>query len=313
MMQPAFGMIEDQNRRQKATMLDDVMEVIDFSSIEKLLLKMYKGKTGRPPIPPLMLFKALLLESWYGLSDVEVVQEIHDRRSFERFIGMDVRQYHLDDTTLVKFRERLRSSGVMEKVWTTVDRSLSRNGFVIKKGTIVDSTLVKGACLPGSKRDDGSLVDDDVGCTVRRGKPVDGYKVHVGMDEDSGIIRKMETSRIEEHDHNHFESLIPKDTKRVYADKAYRSEEHESYLRRRNMESRVLFKGYRNHPLTARQKKKNRQWSAAQSVIEPKMADLKRWCSMGRMRYYGMERNHLWTLMCGLAANFKRTVLLSAA
>lgn len=197
-MQPTFGMIEDQNRRQKATMLDDVMEIIDFGRIEQLLLKMYKGKTGRPPIPPLMLFKALLLESWYGLSDVEVVQEIHDRRSFERFIGMDVRRYHLDDTTLVRFRERLRASGVMEKVWSTVDRSFSRNGFIIKKGTIVDSTLIKGACLPGSKRDDGSLVDEDVGCTVRRGKPVDGYKVHVEMDEGSGIIRKMETGRIEE-------------------------------------------------------------------------------------------------------------------
>lgn len=312
-MQVTFGMIEDQNRRQKQTMLDDITKIIDFRAIEKLLIKMYKGKTGRPPIPPLMLFKALLLESWYGLSDVEVVQEIHDRRSFERFIGADVRKYHIDDTTLVKFRNRLRNSGTMKKVWVRVDSALSRSGFIVKKGTIVDSTLVKGACLPGSKRNDGSSVDGDVGCTVRRGKPVDGYKVHVGMDEESGIIRKMDISRIEEHDHNHFESLIPKDSKRVYADKAYRSIEHDEYLRARNMDNRVLFKGYRNRELTAWQKSKNRQWSVVRSVIEPKMADLKRWCSMGRMRYYGLERNHLWTLMCGLAANFKRSVLLANA
>jgi len=55
-----------------------------------------------------MLFKALLLESWYDLSDVEVALEIHDRRIFERFIGPEIRNYHLDDTTLVKFRNRLR-------------------------------------------------------------------------------------------------------------------------------------------------------------------------------------------------------------
>ncbi|MFQ5432477.1 MAG: transposase [Nitrospinota bacterium] len=79
------------------------------------------------------------------------------------------------------------------------------------------------------------------------------------------------------------------------------------------MESRVLFKGYRGHPLTAWQKRKNRRWSAVRSVIEPKMADLKRWCSMDRMRYYGLERNHLWMLACGMAANFKRTVFLSTA
>ena len=59
---------------------------------------MYRGNTGRLPIPPLILFKALLLESWYGLSDVGVVREIHDRRSFERFVGEDVRKYHLDDS-----------------------------------------------------------------------------------------------------------------------------------------------------------------------------------------------------------------------
>lgn len=310
-MQVTFGMIEDQNRRQKATMLDDVLKIIDFRGIEKLLLKMYKGKTGRPPIPPLMLFKALLLESWYGLSDVEVVQEIHDRRSFERFIGESVRKYHLDDTTLVKFRERLRNSGMMVKIWNRVDSSLTKAGFIVKKGVIVDSTLVKGACRPGAKRNDGSDVDGDVGCTVRRGLPVDGYKVHVGMDEGSGIIRRMETGRIEEHDHNHFKSFIPRGTKRAYADKAYRSQEHEDYLHNRNVESRVLFKGYRDRMLTAWQKRKNRQWSIVRSVIEPKMADLKRWCSMDRMRYYGMDRNHLWTLMCGLAANFKRVTVLS--
>jgi len=105
-MQPTFGMLEDQARRKKKSMLDEIGKVIDFRRIEKLLLKMYKGG-GRPPIPPVMLFKTLLPESWYGLSDVQVVEEIHDRRSFERFIGEGVRKYHLDDTTLVKFRNRI--------------------------------------------------------------------------------------------------------------------------------------------------------------------------------------------------------------
>ena len=80
-MQMTFGMYEDENRRKKATMLDKVGDVIDFSKLENLLLKMYRGHTGRPPIPPLMLFKALLLESWYGLSDVEL---------FRRFMIVEV-------------------------------------------------------------------------------------------------------------------------------------------------------------------------------------------------------------------------------
>ena len=311
-MQFTFGMMEDQERRKKATMLDEVAKIIDFGRMEKPLSAMYKYG-GRPPIPPLMLFKALLLESWYGLSDVEVVQEIHDRRSFERFIGPDVRKYHLDDTTLVKFRNRLRETGTLAKVWGEVDRALSARKLVVKKGVIVDSTLVEGACRPESKREDGSPVDEDAGYTARKGQTYCGYKVHVGMDKVSGIIRRMGLSRIEEHDHEHFKGLIPRGTKEAYADKAYRSIEHDEYLEKRGMKNRILFKGYRNRKLTGRQKRLNRAWSKVRSIIEPKMNDLKRWCSMGRMRYYGLERNGVWMLVCGLAANFKRTVTLCSA
>jgi len=98
-MQYSFGMMEDRERWQKDTFLDRVNDIIDFSNIEKLLQKMYTSDLGRAPIPPLILFKTLLLESWYGLSDVEVVEEIHDLRSFERFVGEEVRNYHVDDTT----------------------------------------------------------------------------------------------------------------------------------------------------------------------------------------------------------------------
>jgi IS5 family transposase len=78
-----------------------------------------------------MLFKALLFEAWYGLSEAQVVQEIHDRRSFERFVGPDIRAYHLDDTTLVKFRGRLRDSGIIDRVWSEVDKALARRGLVV--------------------------------------------------------------------------------------------------------------------------------------------------------------------------------------
>lgn len=163
-MQFTFGMREDQERRKKQSMLDEVARVVDFRRIEKRLLKKMYKHGGRPPIPPLTLFKALLLESWYSLyslSDVEVAREIHDRRSFERFIGADMRQYHLDGTTLVKFRQRLRETGTLAKVWTEVDRALSERGWMVKKGVIVDSTLVEGACRRESKKEDGTPVDAD--------------------------------------------------------------------------------------------------------------------------------------------------------
>ena len=312
MKQITFGQLDDQVRRKKQTMLDDVNKVIDFKRIEKLLLKAYKGG-GRPPIPPVMLFKALLLESWYGLSDVEVVQEIHDRRSFERFVGPDVRDYHLDDTTLVKFRQRLRDNGVMDRVWMEVDNALGKRGVIVKKGVIIDSTMVESACRPESKRDNGDPVDPDAGYVNRNGQAKAGYKTHISTDDETGVIRRMELVPIQEHDQNRFEELIPDETERVYADKGYSSEWHDWYLLERGIDNRVLYKAARNRPLKAWQIALNRKWSKVRCRVEGKIADLKRWCSMGRLRYYGMERNRVWMLICGLACNFKRAVTLTAA
>jgi hypothetical protein len=77
-MQFIFGMLEDRDRRQKDSFLDRVNKIIDFTEIEKLLKTIYNNEVGRNSIPPLFLFKTLLMESWYSLSDFEVVEEIHD-------------------------------------------------------------------------------------------------------------------------------------------------------------------------------------------------------------------------------------------
>jgi IS5 family transposase len=311
-MQFTFGMLEDRERRQKESFLDRVNQIIDFSEIEKLLKTLYRNEAGRTPIPPLILFKTLRLESWYGLSDVEVVEEIHDRRSFERFVGEEVRKYHVDDTTLVKFRKRMRDHGIQEKVLELIGKAMVQAGVKIRKGTIVDATLVKGATLPNSKDKDGDPVDPDVHATVRKGKPIDGYKVHVSTDTEQ-IIRKIELSHIEEHDSQYFERIMPKDAESAFADKAYRSKTISEFLRKRGITNRILFKGYRDHPLTEAKKRRNRFLSRTRSAIERKMADLKRWCSMARMRYFGLERNRLWVYVCAMASNIKRAINILAA
>lgn len=83
-MQISFGMFVDRDLHQKKTILEEIIQVIDFGKMDQILQGMYTNE-GRPPIPPIILFKTLLLEAWYRLSDVQLVEEIHNRRSFERF------------------------------------------------------------------------------------------------------------------------------------------------------------------------------------------------------------------------------------
>ncbi|MDH4182582.1 MAG: transposase [Nitrospinota bacterium] len=219
-MQPTFGMIDDQVRRKKITTLDYIATVIDFRKIEKLLLKACKGG-GRPPIPPIMLFKALLLESWYDPSDVEVALEIHNRRSFERFIEPEIRNYHLDHTTLVKYRNRLREKGVLDRVWAEVDKAMIARNLRVKKGVFTDSTMVEGGCRPESKRGNGEPVDPDADYVKRGEQLKSGQKVYISTDDKQGLIQRMELVPITENDHRRFGELIPDDAGRVCADKGY--------------------------------------------------------------------------------------------
>lgn len=309
-IQLTFGMLEDQERRQKQSMLDDITRFIDFRPIAQRLEQMYSKKTGRPPIPPIILFKVLLLEQWYGLSDVEVVAEVHDRRSFERFVGTQIRQFHLDDTTLVKFRNRLREHQVIDEVFALFQAQLEEKGLFVRKGTIVDSTLVQGATKPGSMRASGEPVDPDVGVVERKGKPRDGYKVHVSMDADSELIEQVALTRIETSDVEMLMTMVPRRARAVYADKGYTSKNYRQQLRGRGILPRIMHRAARGHPLHPRQERENARWARVRAAIERKMNDLKRWCHLSRLRYVTLERNTIQLICTAIAVNLKRARLL---
>jgi IS5 family transposase len=308
--QLTFGMQEDDLMRKKRTMLDDIERVINFRPIERLLNRLYDRHVGRPAIPPMMLFKILLLEQWYGLSDVKVVEEIHDRRSFERFVGQEVRQYHVDDTTVVKFRERLREANIEQRLLKLINEQLESKGLFVRKGTIIDSTIVRGATRPGSKRTDGTPVDPDVAYTSRRGQAKEGMKVHLSMDTGSALIEQVELTSITVHDHQVFAALIPAESRRVYADKAYDSNEHRVYLQQHDKRNGILRKGCRHRPLSTKDKQRNSRLSRIRAAIEPKINDVKRWCHLQRLRYFGRARNLIQVVCAAIGANLKRSVVL---
>jgi len=308
--QMTFGMQEDELMRKKRTMLDEIERVIDFRPIERLLNRLYDRHVGRPAIPPVMLLKMLLLEQWYGLSDVKVVEEVHDRRSFERFVGQDVRQYHVDDTTLVKFRERLREANVEQRLLKLINEQLEEQGLFVRKGTIIDSTIVRGATRPGRKRTDGTPVDPDVAYTSRHGQAKEGMKVHLSMDIGSALIEQVELTSITVHDHQVFAELIPPESMGVYADKAYDSDEHRLYLHQHNQRNGILRKGCRYRLLSTKDKQRNSRLSRIRAAIEPKINDVKRWCHLERLRYFSRARNLIQVICAAIGANLKRSVVL---
>jgi transposase, IS5 family len=297
-------------RQRKEGMLEEIDKIVDWQPIERMLRKMYSKNTGRPAIAPLGMFKLLLVEYFYDLSDVKVVEELHDRRSFERFCDIDLTEHQVDDSSLVRFRKRLEQSNLMEHLFEVFNKQLESKGLIVKKGTLIDSTLVQGAHRPGAKGKSGNVLDEDVTWTSRNGQGKHGMKVSIGVDEGSEIVRKINLTTACEHDAPLLPGIVCGDEKKVYADKGYASESNREYLMLNDIDDGILHKATRNHKLKGWQVALNKLLSSHRCAVERKFAEVKRWHGMERMRYRGLERSKIQVYVTMMLINMKRMVRL---
>ncbi len=206
---------------QKPGVLDRIDDELDWRRFGKTLRKVFKDcKDGRPSYPPVMLFKVLLLQQWYGLSDPMAEEAIGDRLSFRRFLGLGLHDAIPDETTICRFRGRVAEKGLGDKLLRELNRQLDGKGLLVKHGTLVDASLVEAQTRPPRKDDLHPPKDADADWTVKNNQPTYGFKLHVGVDEGSGIIRKAEMTAASIHDSRVFDELLSGDERAVYADKA---------------------------------------------------------------------------------------------
>ena len=125
--------------------LERIAKLIDWAPIERLVADIHPGETGRPPYWPLAMFKALLLQQWYGLSDPGLEEALLDRVSFRRFCGFALDAAIPDETTLCRFRNALKAAERCEALFAAIGAQLDASGFVLRKGTLIDATLVASA------------------------------------------------------------------------------------------------------------------------------------------------------------------------
>src|SRR5208337_1302089 len=193
---------------------------LDWKPLEKALQGMYPATTGRPPCAPLVLFKMSLLQHCYGLSDPQCEELVSDRLSWRRFVGLGLQDAVPDETTLVRFRQRLREHGLHENLLALVNRQLQAKGLILKTCTLVDATLLQAA-RRAPAREDKTGGDGDAGYTVKQGQPHYGYKAHVAVDEKHTLIRQVTLTAANVHDSQEFETVVRGDEEMVIADKAY--------------------------------------------------------------------------------------------
>ena len=276
------------------------------------------SRPGQRPIDPLVMVKAMMLQKWFGLSDPQIEEQLQDRISFRRFVGLAQDDDTPDETTFVKFRGRLREAKLDETIFDAVLAHIERRGLLVQQGTVVDATVVEQArgSKTGEKDADGNDLatrDPEAGFTKKNGQSYHGYKLHAAVDQGSGIITGVITSSASDHDSRYIDELTEDERRAVFADSAYADQERRERLEERRVLPGIIYKRVRGQAeLTPFQKKFNKLVAKLRAVGEHPFAWMKRLMNFTRCRYRGLRRNGFDFTMTSAAYNLKRAASLLA-
>jgi IS5 family transposase len=293
--------------------LDRIGLQVKWYRFEKLLKKLTPDGAGRPPYDPLVMFKALLLAQLYNLSDAGLEEALNDRVSFRRFLGLALEADAPDHTTLCRFRNRLAETGLVEKLFAEFDKQLEQTGMILKRGTLIDATLVEAAAA--RPNGDGKSCDEQARFAKKEGKAgsVYGYKAHIGMDQDSELIRTALMTPANVNETTVADQLIRFDEKAIYADKAYAKAERRQMLKAAGIKDFIMHKSWGGGPqLSLWQRQQNRLITPVRARVETVFAVFKKHMGYRRVRYIGLIKNHAHLLLLALAYNMRRAVVLTS-
>ena len=291
------GLFDEQFRLDKISKQSDPLvklhQHIDFEIFRKPLEAHFEsGKDrslgGRPSYDYLMMFKILILQRYYNLSDDSTEYAILDRLSFMRFLGLTISDTVPDAKTIWNFKNELANDNLVEKLFLLLDKALTRKGVILNKGKMVDASLVEVPIQRNSKEEnqqlnDGTIPEDwkenpnklhqkdvDAKWVTHNGKNYYGYKDHIKADKKTKLITGYKVTPANIHDSEMISELVDKKDggQKLYADSAYRSDEIEKDLKRKKIVSMIHEKGYRNKPLSETQLKRNKQKSKVRARIE---------------------------------------------
>ena len=316
-------------RKIKTIFFNQINNIINWNRISSIIDNDYqKGKsaTGTPSYDGLLLFKMCLLQSWYGLSDYEVEDRINDSISFSYFCGLNIDQASPDHSTLSRFRTALTKTGTFEKLFKAINSQLEKHEIIVKKGVIVDASVIDTPLRPKGKtthkitedrtdevvviKEYAKSVDKDAAWLKKRGKFHFGYKKHHVTDEEGLVLGVLTTKASTNEIANLDEVLDTADLPEgipLKADKGYQSVKNSEILKKRKLKNHILKKAKKNKPLTEWEKKYNKLIGKTRFKVERTFGGIKRWFQGGEARYRGIEKMHTQNLMEAMCYNLYRS------
>jgi len=291
-----YGFLDQDIRLSKLSKLGDPLERlnqgVDFeifrNTLEDKLIKLPKGAGGRPAYDYVLMFKILILQRYYNLSDDQVEFQINDRMSFMRFLDLTLSDDIPDSKTVWHFRDQLSDLEIVEDLFSLFISELEKLHLIINEGKIIDASFVEVPRQRNSKQENETIKegkipehflnnghklaqkDTDARWTKKNDVSFFGYKNHIKVDAASKIITGYKVTDASVHDSQVLASLldIKDENQSLYADAAYVGQLQQQVIEAKKMTNQVCESAYRNKPLTELQNQSNTKKSRTRSRVE---------------------------------------------
>ena len=229
-----------QVRTKKKEFLEQINRIIPWGEwIALIQPSYYKGERGNKPYDLELMLRIYMLQNLYDLADEATVAEVIDSRAFSDFCRVDSSNQVPNGDTLGRFRNLLIRNGLQEKLFTQVVLMLQERGLILKKGTIVDSTIISA---PSSTKNKEKKRDPDAHQTKKGNTWHFGYKAHIGVDRDSGLVHTVKATPANVHDVSMTSKLLHGEEETVNGDSGYMgAEKREDAIVRNNKGKKIRY------------------------------------------------------------------------
>ena len=286
-----------QVRTKKREFLSEIERIIPWEEWMNLIRPYYyKGERGNKPYDLERMLRIYLVQNLYNLSDMATVAEVIDSRAFSDFCGVESSNQVPDGDTLGRFRNILMKNGIQQELFAQVVELLMQRGLILKRGTIVDSTFIEA---PSSTKNEKKERDPEAHSAKKGNTWHFGYKAHIGVDKESGLVHTVKVTAANEHDVTVTSELLTGEEEEVYADSGYLGAEKRPEALKKNKAGKSIHYKINRRPSQSKNKsarsqaqikRREHEKSSVRAKVEHVFSVVKLQLRFRKTRYRGLKK-----------------------
>ena len=282
------------NKKEFLEKMDQIIPWVEF--VELIQPYYYKGERGNKPYPLELMLRIFILQNLYDLADMKVMNEVLDSRAFAAFCCISSPDEVPDGDTIGRFRNLLIEHDLQKKIFDAVLNLIAERGLILKKGTIVDSTFIEA---PSSTKNQKKERDPEAHSSKKGNTWHFGYKAHIGVDRESGLVHHVVTTAANEHDVTVVNQLMHGDEDTLGGDSGYIGAEKRPDAITRNRKGKKIKYVICRKPSSIRKlsksgqyaaKKREHEKSSVRCKVEHVFAVVKKLFGYRKTRYRGLRK-----------------------